>query len=416
MHRSPILLMRSDSVKTGTTDSAVTAVNNMEQRILRDGGHYNATSFDAKSSAYIETRVLAREEVCRAFGIDPSVVGMTTNANYASADAYHQALYQDALSPLMVWLQDEFSEQLLYVDFEDVDSGYFLEFNINAKLQGSFVDQMNLAQKLVGVTMTDDEFRQKFQNLPPLTDEQRAKMTPRSGPLANPGPQNPVPQNQFDTPVADMPMQIPAKTLEIETKAVGEITRESYAKKHADVYTGLFTRMKQSMNGDKTIPNKKVWVKQLYDDLRPLAAATTLSAGAVAAARFGGSFSEKYVQHWLDANTKAISELTIEKAAEDLAISEDTGAFWDSKIVQAEMLGASRATQLANFAMVEAGKQSSGKQHKIWVVTNPRSRHPEMNGEQVPLFSAFSNGMQYPGDSAGGVDQVANCKCLIEIA
>lgn len=52
---------------------------------------------------------------------------------------------------------------------------------------------------------------------------------------------------------------------------------------------------------------------------------------------------------------------------------------------------------------------------KTWIVNSSRSRHPELNGEEVPLFEAFSNGMQYPGDPAGGTDQTAGCTCTLHL-
>ena len=41
--------------------------------------------------------------------------------------------------------------------------------------------------------------------------------------------------------------------------------------------------------------------------------------------------------------------------------------------------------------------------------------HAQMNGETVPVDEPFSNGMQIPGDPAGGVDEVAACRCVVEI-
>jgi len=53
---------------------------------------------------------------------------------------------------------------------------------------------------------------------------------------------------------------------------------------------------------------------------------------------------------------------------------------------------------------------------KTWIWSQLKhSRHEDMGDETVPAYQAFSNGMQYPGDPAGGVRQTANCKCLLEV-
>lgn len=52
---------------------------------------------------------------------------------------------------------------------------------------------------------------------------------------------------------------------------------------------------------------------------------------------------------------------------------------------------------------------------KTWVVNSDNSRHPELDGETVPLFEAFSNGGQYPGDPALDVSETAGCTCTMDI-
>ena len=54
---------------------------------------------------------------------------------------------------------------------------------------------------------------------------------------------------------------------------------------------------------------------------------------------------------------------------------------------------------------------------KTWIVVsdNPRPSHAAIDGETVPLFDLFSIGMLYPGDPAGGPDEVAGCTCLLDV-
>lgn len=54
---------------------------------------------------------------------------------------------------------------------------------------------------------------------------------------------------------------------------------------------------------------------------------------------------------------------------------------------------------------------------KRWVATadeRTRESHLEMDGEEVDLDEAFSNGLQYPGDPDGDPSEVYNCRCTME--
>jgi phage portal protein BeeE len=145
----------------------IAAPNAREVPVLPKGLSPADLSINAQSAEYLATRMLAREECCKAYGIQPQLLGITPST-FASMDMYHQMLYQDTLAPWMVSIQEEFEEQLLR-EFEPEDSGVYLDFNINAKLQGSFLDQAKIGQQAVGGPwMTRNEFREKFQGLPPV--------------------------------------------------------------------------------------------------------------------------------------------------------------------------------------------------------------------------------------------------------
>jgi phage portal protein BeeE len=145
----------------------VAAPNAREVPVLPRGLTPADLTINAQTAEYLGTRRLAREECCWAYGVQPQLLGITPS-NFGSMDVYHQMLYADTLAPWMVPTQEEFEEQLLR-EFESEDSGFYLDFNINAKLQGSFLDQAKIGQQAVGGPwMTRNEFREKFQGLPPV--------------------------------------------------------------------------------------------------------------------------------------------------------------------------------------------------------------------------------------------------------
>lgn len=80
-----------------------------------------------------------------------------------------------------------------------------------------------------------------------------------------------------------------------------------------------------------------------------------------------------------------------------------------------DRLAESTVTTSANFGMTTAADQA-GMQSKVWVVNSarPRSEHAQLNGEAVGFGEPFSNGMQWPGDPAGGAENNANCQCSVD--
>ena len=54
--------------------------------------------------------------------------------------------------------------------------------------------------------------------------------------------------------------------------------------------------------------------------------------------------------------------------------------------------------------------------NKVWIATpddRTRESHLEIDGEEVGVDEAFSNGCQFPGDGNGPPEEVWNCRCSI---
>jgi hypothetical protein len=83
---------------------------------------------------------------------------------------------------------------------------------------------------------------------------------------------------------------------------------------------------------------------------------------------------------------------------------------------RALVFAASAVTTAVNFGTVTAGRQA-GASRKVWRTNSKQSRpaHARMNGEAVDLDGVFSNGMEWPGDPAGGADNNSNCRCSVRI-
>ncbi len=69
---------------------------------------------------------------------------------------------------------------------------------------------------------------------------------------------------------------------------------------------------------------------------------------------------------------------------------------------------------LVEFEESLGTRLKAGATRKTWVTgLNPRPSHAAMSGETVGISERFSNGMLWPHDHAGGVDEVAGCNCSL---
>lgn len=144
--------------------------------ILEDGMTWKDAVFSAQEAQWLEGRMLTMEQAARMFHIPPPLVGILRFATYSNITEQHKMLYQDVLGPECVMTQEDIELQLL-PDFEDTE-GVYVEFNIQAKLAGSFDEQTRSLQAAVGAPyMTRNEARSRL-NLPRLDQGGDEVVTP----------------------------------------------------------------------------------------------------------------------------------------------------------------------------------------------------------------------------------------------
>jgi HK97 family phage portal protein len=141
--------------------------------VLPPGMDVKQTSFNAKDSQYLDGVKLSREVCAAAYHIPQPMVGILDHATFSNVREQHKHLYQDCLGPWLVNIAEELERQLL-IESRDTANVY-LEFNIAEKLSGSFEEQANALQVLVGrPIMTANEGRARL-NLPSIKDDESAE-------------------------------------------------------------------------------------------------------------------------------------------------------------------------------------------------------------------------------------------------
>ncbi len=398
--------------------------------LLEEGMTFKDAGYSARDSEYIEGRKLTYEEVARVYGVPASLLGAGGGESRANIESFHRQLYQDTFGPWLKFIQLEIELQLL-PDFESTNerNRIYVEFNIAEKLKGSFEEQGSTLVSAVGVPyMTPNEARARL-NLPRIDDD--------SFDL----PIQPLNVMYGGQPAVNVPTETPGSPEVPKSRGVKEASpgalrrRDDAANAHETLLKLEFERQRRAVvseMGKSKCNNRKAtvddlwradrWNRELTQKFYDLAARVAGDAGRRAAEQIRGQYNPGQTLNYLFENSQiaaeSINDHTRQSIADALRDDTDPMSAFDDAAPRAAALGMGRATGLINFARQEAGKQSSTPERertKTWVVTSQRSRHPEMNGQTVKVTDKFSNGLLWPGDPAGTVEQVASCQCLLNL-
>lgn len=404
--------------------------------ILEDGMQWHPGGVTPKEAQYVESRKLTREETAAAYHIPLPMVGILDHATFSNITEQHKQLYQDTLGP---WCEDiqQQTELQIVRDLVGTDRRVYVEFNIAAKLAGSFEEQAAVLASAVGRPwMTPDEARARL-NLPQLGGNAAVLLDPLN--MGN---------------VSDGDDQVDDEPVEGEVEGQGKAGRrpvrreqrkayvsDTLAQQHVATIRAFFERQERSVRsraGAKSRAGRKATTAELFDTARwnrelsgDLLALASAAADEVAAATLDSlgidptAFSIERAEGFLAAQTTRVAEATNAVTEQQIAAAVEAdddldlalaAIFATAIAARALSLGRAQATAISGFATVEAGKQAElGEATKTWVTgVNPRPSHAAMNGETVPLDAKFSNGAEWPADAVNlDVDEVAGCNCSI---
>jgi phage portal protein BeeE len=116
----------------------------------------------------LEARKLALEETSSFFGIDPSLVGSSANANYSNVSAYRAILWEDQLGGDFTEIEQIFNQRLVPVVANDPDA--YCEFFVKGKVRMAPREQADLYLKATGRPWQTTAEIRAAENLPDLND------------------------------------------------------------------------------------------------------------------------------------------------------------------------------------------------------------------------------------------------------
>jgi HK97 family phage portal protein len=398
--------------------------------ILEDGMDYKSVGFNPQQAQYIEARKLTREEVSAAYFIPPPLIGILDHATYSNIKEQHSHLYQDTLGPYMAMFAQEIQAQIL-ADLPDSQDVY-CEFNIDAKLRGSFEEQAAAASTATGRPwMTVNETRAR-NNLPAIDggDELIVPLNVTEGGMASPRDTAPEP----DAAPKASARQVLTKAGPAPGESSLDELREEFASALAELTDEEFSSLLASSPGGASAV-RSWWAAGRAGRLAKfskLIADYVLRFGRAGARRVLEEFNpseegwaEDVMEPWLLAaalHHAQLHDAAGEAAAVEAAVAPPEEGGLTAALVLAGGLWAAAALTRSETAATEAlsfgghdAAEASGLGFKVWQTTssNPRAQHAAVNGEKVPLGGVFSNGLRWPGDSTGDADETANCRCLL---
>ena len=411
--------------KTEFEDLYSGAENSGKTAILEEDMDWVPTEFTAEESEYLEGRKLTREECARAYHIPLPMVGILDNATFSNITEQHRNLYQDSLGPWLKSAEEEIELQLKS-DFSGTDK-FYIEFNIQEKMAGSFEEQTKALQSAIGrPIMTANEGRAKL-NLPRLEGDADLLVTPLNvlvGGQASPQDSAP-PEKQkksVELKVFDPHIQELRERHELKWRTV---LAKHYRRQEASILPHIPEIVGKSDIGGIWWDDTR-WNEELYIDLLPLNLLTAKTWGGIVLGLVGsGELSERVMTPWLEEHSRIQAEYINLKTRDEISIAlQDPdpreavkSVFLAAATIWAVEQAVTAVTSALNFGSVE-GARAGGLKSKTWQVNsdNPRPVHLRMDGETVGVRDTFSNGMRWPGDPAGGAENNANCGCSVRFA
>lgn len=143
------------------------------QPLLQDGMEIKTVRLSAKEEQWIEAAQLSLELVCRVFQVNPTMLGSTGGVTYANLKEFRRALYTETLAPMLVQIEQKLTRELQRIVLGVRDPSHYLEFNLKAKLAGSFEEEGDVLFKATGgphMTVNEARARQNLQGIGPAGD------------------------------------------------------------------------------------------------------------------------------------------------------------------------------------------------------------------------------------------------------
>lgn len=394
--------------------------------ILEDGMKLTRIDFNARDQQFVEASKLSLTTVAAAFHVNPTMIGQNEGANYSNVREFRKMLYGDTLGPLVAQIESRINTFLVPRMGLDRNK-FYVEFNIDEKLQGNFEEQAAVLQSATGGPwMTRNEAR-AMRNLRaveggdelivPLNVVEGGQASPSDSGSQNVGKSFGVKARKSEGYEVKGPKD--TEVPEDEQTPVARVFKNHFERQRRAVLSALGSKDADWWDGDR-------WDDELSDDLLDVSLTVSERAALTALEKLGveaGAYSVDRTREFLKKVSARIAgsvNAATLAALEDALVNPDmepSQVFDEAVESRADMSGMTAAATFIGFGALEAARQTRPQARKRWNVNsaNPRASHAQLDGEEVGIDEEFSNGLPWPGSFSGDVDEVANCHCSVTV-
>ena len=363
------------------------------------------------------------------YHLNPATIWHTNRETYASAKDNARALYADTLAIPMDYIAERLNKDLaLRVGASDS----YAEFDISAKIAGTFEEQVKAYQTATGApVLTRAEARRKM-NLPYIegTEQLIVPLNVSEGGLASPYDTDPT-RERYNAGDVQAKTDKPARKSragadEREAQAVTDVVRAHMERQRKSVLPKL-AKAKKDADAPEWWDAER-WDRELGEDLEPVLMAVAVAQGnrtvqELGLERFDAAQIRAYIRKTARGRAEVINNTTRAQLEEDLEEEEpDPAHVFDVREERANGIGTGVAAACAEWALREALTQNTTAEQrrdvlKTWVVQsfNPRPSHARANGQTVRYGEVFNNGLPWPHSFDGDPSETCGCMCTLEL-
>ena len=229
-----------DAISAGVDNTGSTVV-------LEEGMKPEQLSLTAEEAQYIETRKLNREEVCAAYDMPPTAVGILDHATYSNITEQLRSVYRDTLAPHLKGFEADLEMQLR-PDFGD---GFYAEFLMDEVLRGDFETRTQAWATAIQTGQATSAEARRAENRPFIDGSDQLMVNAAMVPITQAG-QPAVPATAVRTVMGRLSRvktldDIDADTLVAGLNGSGDLVRSVLAEARAagDDVVGLRERIKE---------------------------------------------------------------------------------------------------------------------------------------------------------------------------
>jgi HK97 family phage portal protein len=392
------------------------------------------TGLSPKELSYLETKVQTLEDICIATGVPKEVLGVTSGATYANADASIRVFLRETIKPLHQKFADILDWRLipdnLWLDTvdptpedreelrKDVETAHAVEALTTNEKREMLNQEPRLEpeadQILVPFTKRPLDAQEEPEQEPETEPEQEEKA------LSKKGKHHPLKQKDFRILWAKF---VNARRAVYDRQFLGAV-RTFFGEQEARVLKDL-KRTKRKIAVDEVF-NSGIEINLAKSALTPIIRELFIEQGQAVAETFGlptftvSNHVERVLQARADLFTNSIIHTTGEQLShifkESFEAGENRSAlveriqelYQDISAGRAEVIARTEVHAAQQEANLEAYRQG-GLETKVWVwsgnTDNLREIHFDIDGEERGLNEPFSTGEMVPS--------LPNCACTI---